>query len=187
MEHRALQVEFKQDKGNSVFGYAASFDTPTMIRDAAGRSFREIVSRNAFNRTLAEQPDVRLLRDHNPSLLLGRTKAGTLEVGVDDKGLWFCAKLPDTPEAQSLRAAIERKDLDACSFGFNVIKDRWATDQEMPTRYLEDVTLYEVSIVAFPAYEQGTSVDLRSVQLTTSKTPVRKLRAMLKIREAKHR
>lgn len=183
MERRNLRTEIRTDSPTKVFGYAAAFDSPTTIRDCTGRTFQETIVKGAFTRSLQEQPDVRLLRDHNPSLLFARTKAGTLRVGEDDYGLWFEADLPDTPEARSLVESVKRGDLDGCSFGFNVVKDAWT---EGPHRRLEDVTLYEVSITAFPAYEQGTSVDLRSVQLTT-KAPVKKMRARLRIREAEGR
>ncbi len=47
------------------------------------------------------------------------------------------------------------------SFGFSVKRDSWSKDGQ--TRYLEDVTLYEVSLVSTPAYE-GTAgtVSVRS-------------------------
>lgn len=161
-------------QGRTVRGYAASFGTPTVIRDAVGREFREVISPDAFNRTLQERPDIRLLRDHEPALLLGRTKAGTLAVGVDDTGLWFECQLPDSQAGRDVAEAIKRGDLDSCSFGFRVLEDSWGLEGDTPTRELRDVELYEVSIVAFPAYEAGTSVDLRSISLSADDMAKRK-------------
>ncbi len=168
MERRASQQAPKSE-ARTVRGYAASFGTPTTIKDMTGRAFQEVLAPTAFERTLKEQPDIRLLRDHNPSAIMGRTKSGTLKVGTDAYGLWYECQLPDTQEGRDMMESIRRGDLDSCSFGFTVKEDAWTDGAEMPTRELRDVTLYEVSIVAFPAYEVGTTVDLRGVNLTPTK------------------
>lgn len=173
METRANPSPIKSESPSRIRGYAASFGTPTTIVDGRGRSFTEIIHKDAFTRTLKEQPDIRMLRDHQTHLLLGRTKSGTLAVGVDNVGLWFNCTLPDTNEGRSVAEAIRRGDLDSCSFGFTVQQDAW-TKGDSPTRELRDVTLYETSVVAFPAYPNGTTVDIRSLQTTWTEEEMRK-------------
>src|SRR4051812_25923117 len=107
-------------KPTTIFGYAARFNNPTTIRDVRGGEFRETIHPDAFTRSLVEQPDVRMLRDHNPSVLLGRTRAGTLRIGTDAEGLWYECSLPDTTDGRDLAESIRRGDIDACSFGFTV-------------------------------------------------------------------
>jgi phage head maturation protease len=48
------------------------------------------------------------------------------------------------------------------SFGFQVRKDTWDETGDMPVRTIQAVDLYEVSAVAFPAYDD-TSIALRSL------------------------
>jgi phage head maturation protease len=47
------------------------------------------------------------------------------------------------------------------SFGFRVTHDEWDETKDIPTRTIRAVELFEVSAVAFPAYE-GTELALRS-------------------------
>src|ERR1019366_2580376 len=126
METRTVssRPQTKPQKPNTIFGYAARFNTPTIIQ-GAGRQFLETISPHAFTRTLQEQPDIRMLRDHDPAAILGRTKAGTLTVGTDAEGLFYECQLPDTTDGHNLAESIRRGDIDACSFGFTVSKDAW--------------------------------------------------------------
>ena len=45
----------------------------------------ETIDRHAFDETIGD--DIRALINHDTALVLGRTKAGTLTLSVDDKGL----------------------------------------------------------------------------------------------------
>lgn len=144
---------------NKLVGYAARFDSPTVI----GNKFREVIKRGAFRNTL-EKNDVRALYDHNTSLVLGRVKSGTLQLNEDDIGLRFEIDLPDTQTARDLAESVKRGDIDGCSFGFYIISEnRVDTPGEMPTRELLEVDLFEISITPFPAYE-STTVSYRSEQ-----------------------
>jgi HK97 family phage prohead protease len=185
METRSNQQVIRTDKPRTIAGYAATFGPAALIRDVRGNAFNEVIHPDAFTRSLVEQPDIRFLRDHNPQSILGRTKSGTLRVGVDNVGLWYECELPDTSEARDLVESIRRGDVDSCSFGFTTVEDEW-TPGDIPTRQLRDLTLYECSIVAFPAYENGTTVDLRSMQLGVA-APIgrtRLMRAKIRLRNA---
>lgn len=118
----------------------------------------------AFARAIRDKQDVRFLRDHNPSILFGRTKSGTLQLSDTPDGLAFEAEMPDTPEARSAKVSVERGDIDGCSFAFVPTAVEWRSDGDMTVREIVDVDLYDVSIVTYPAYATGTSVDLRSIQ-----------------------
>src|SRR5438105_1066478 len=104
MERRATsKASLKTtDKPNKIGGYAASYGTPTVIRDGMGREFTETLTQGCFDRSLKERPDVRLFRDHDPARLLGRVQAGTLKVWSDEYGLAFEAELPDTEEGRAV-------------------------------------------------------------------------------------
>ena len=133
--------------------------------------FREQVAPGAFADTLAAGDDVRALFNHDPNIILGRTKSGTLRLAEDDTGLYVEIDPPDTEQARALVAGIERGDVDQMSFGFAVIMDKWSIDaNEQYVRTLEQVKLYDVSPVVYPAYPD-TSVSVRGANAWFGEIP----------------
>ena len=159
MERRSLIAtpELRaSDKGKTIAGYAAVFNDVADI----GGSFREIIAPGAFKGSLDN--DVRALVDHDSGRVIGRTKAGTLRMKEDDHGLAVEIDLPDTTDGRDLAVSLERGDISGMSFGFRVTHDEWDETKEIPTRTIRAVELFEVSAVAFPAYD-GTEIALRSL------------------------
>jgi HK97 family phage prohead protease len=150
----------REDSGDLIIeGYFAVFDSNYEI--APGLS--ESIAPGAFQNSLAN--DVRALTNHDTTLVLGRTKAHTLEISEDSRGLFGRIKInPNDQDAMNLYERVKRGDVDQCSFGFDIVSE--------DTEYLEnggmhwtirDVILYEVSCCTFPAYEE-TSISARSAQ-----------------------
>lgn len=150
----ALELRASRPDGPPrIRGYAAMFDTLSV--DLGG--FRERIQRGAFARTLREQADVRALVEHDPARILGRTKAGTLQLWEDATGLGFEVDPPETQLARDTVTSIARGDLSQASFAFRVVPggERWSEDaQGRPIRTLLDVDLFDCSVVAYPAYVQ---------------------------------
>lgn len=144
------------DKGRTIGGYAAVFNSEADI----GGYFREVIAPGAFKDALSQ--DVRALIDHDSGRVIGRTKAGTLRLSQDDTGLAVEIDLPDTNDGRDLGTLIERGDVSGMSFGFIVTKQTWDETQDPPLRTVEAIDLREVSVVAFPAYDD-TSIALRSL------------------------
>jgi hypothetical protein len=84
--------------------------------------------------------------------VLGSTRAKTLRLTEDDRGLYVEATLPDNTDGRDIAESIRRGDIDSMSFGFSAQPggETWSKDGALRT--LTDVKLYEVSIVAWPAY-----------------------------------
>jgi HK97 family phage prohead protease len=102
-----------------------------------------------------------LLWNHDTSNPLASTRNGSLQLVEDERGLKVTATLPETTLGRDLAVLVKTGVIDAMSFGFSVRKDSWSQDGN--TRYLEDVSLYEVSLVSTPAYEQTSgTVSVRS-------------------------
>ena len=111
--------------------------------------------------------DTRALINHNSTLVLGRTKAGTLELKEDEHGLWGRIKINrDDVDAMNLYARVQRGDVDQCSFGFDIERETFVDLGGGAVRWeIEKIgTLYEVSVCTFPAYEE-TGVKARKKQL----------------------
>lgn len=155
-----LELRAEADKAKQILGYGAVFNA--LSEDLGG--FREIIEPGAFSEVLGD--DVRALLNHDPNLLLGRTKAGTLSLTEDEVGLRYEITPPDTTYANDLIISLERGDLDQSSFGFRVAKggDTWKEPTEGQPYYLRIIhkfgRLFDVSPVTFPAYP-ATSVALR--------------------------
>jgi HK97 family phage prohead protease len=152
--YTAAEVEVRSH-GAKVFieGYAAVFGK----RSGNLGGFVEVVEPTAFTKTVKEA-DVRALQNHDANLVLGRTKAGTLELSIDQSGLYYRVLPPNTTYARDLLEVMERGDVNQSSFSFFKVHDDWdLTEEEFPQRHLQEVGLVDVSPVTYPAYEDATS------------------------------
>jgi len=184
LDAAGLKVRSEGDAGDpkptTLSGYAALFDEPTTLFADENSRVVEVIRPGAFTRAIAESQDVRCLVDHNPTLLLGRSKAGTLKIWEDDKGLAFEVTLPETTTARDLAENIRLGNCDQCSFSFSPAPNGETSrvEQEGGVRvtYIEltDVDLFDVSTVTYPAYP-GTKVSIearcRAIAGRAPKTP----------------
>src|ERR1700674_3929231 len=144
-----FRVEKRDGKPTMIVGYPAKFNK--LSRRMWG--MREQIMPGAFKRTLAEGADVRALLNHNPDIVLGRNKAGTLRLKEDSTGLRMEIDAPDTQAARDLMTSIDRGDISQGSFRFRTVTDNWHMQDGETIRDLIDVDLMDVSPVTFPAYE----------------------------------
>lgn len=155
-----LEIRAEGD-GRTFSGYAALFNADS---EPMG-GFTERIAPGAFTRSLKSHGwDVKLLANHDPGRVLGSTRAKTLRLVEDERGLRVEATLPDNTDGRDIAESIRRGDIDAMSFGFTTQPqgDTWSADGK--TRTLTDVKLYEVSIVAWPAYPStGGTTSVRSL------------------------
>ena len=147
--------------GNTLVGHAAVFNSETVI---AGM-FREQIAPRAFRKSIKEN-DVRALFNHDPAVVLGRNRAGTLRLREDDIGLSYEIDLPDTQAARDLWTLIDRGDISQSSFAFETVKElRTEPDSDagelLPLFTVKEARLWDVSPVTYPAYET-TDVSARS-------------------------
>jgi HK97 family phage prohead protease len=155
-----LRLSKREDGKPELSGHIAVFNQLSV--DFGG--WRERVAPGAFAETI-KLHDIRALWNHIDDLVLGRNKAGTLDLEEDEVGLKFRNDPPDTTWFKDRMVSIERKDVTGCSFGFFTDEDEWGS---MPdgarVRTLKKCTLVEVSPgVTFPAYPQ-TDVAVRSME-----------------------
>jgi HK97 family phage prohead protease len=115
---------------------------------------------NAFNRALQERQDVRALANHDPQQILGRSSANTLRLSVDERGLRYEIDLPDTQAGRDMAVSVKRGDVTGSSFAFRPKKQTRQKAKDYDVRLLEDVDLFDVGPVTFPAYS-ATSAGMR--------------------------
>ena len=159
---RTVSTEFltrEDGEDLKIEGYFAVFDSVYEI--APGMS--ESIAPGAFARTLSG--DIRALTNHDTTLVLGRTKAHTLELREDSHGLWGSIKINrNDADAMNLYERVKRGDVDQCSFGFNIRSEDTDIREDGSVHWtLRDVDLFEVSACTFPAYEE-TSISARNQQ-----------------------
>ena len=154
IEKRTNEVKFElraveDGDGMTFTGYAAVFNSPS-----EPLPFIERIAPGAFKRSLKARNDIKLLWNHDTGAVLGSTRAGTLRLEEDSYGLRVTAVLPPTTLGNDVRTLVQRGDVSAMSFGFSVPANGDSWNAEGTERTLKSVRIHEVSIVAFPAYQQ---------------------------------
>ena len=163
LEIRSFNIELRDEpESRHIEGYGSVFNERSL--DLGG--FVEMIAPGAFDGVI-ERSDVKCYLDHNPEkgiLARSRNGKGSLSLVVDEKGLQYSFDAPKTSLGDEVVEGLKRGDYSQSSFAFTVDDEIWTKEED--GSYLRTITkiggLYDVSIVANPAYE-GTSVALRSL------------------------
>jgi len=166
-ETRAFNFEVRAEQndqhGTYITGTPIVFDQKTDMG-----WYEESISADALKET--DLKDVRFLIGHNTSMIpLARSRNNnensTMQMTVTERGMEIRVDLDteNNAEAKALYSAVKRGDMSGMSFMFTVDKDSWEDiDTEYPKRTIMSIRrVFEVSAVAFPAYE-GTDIQAAS-------------------------
>ncbi len=157
LRSEASQFQVREAEGDlSIEGYFSVFNSIYELWPGATES----VAPGAFSETLGN--DIRALVNHNDTLVLGRNKAGTLELREDSHGLWGKIKVnPNDSDAMNLYERVKRGDVNQCSFGFMIEDEETEFREDGSIHWtIRKVNLFEVSVCTFPAYA-ATEVSAR--------------------------
>ena len=162
-----------EDEKMIVEGYAIVFDEETIIGDEE-RGFIESIDKNALKET--NMKDVPFKYNHNDvTLILARTRNGSLSLEVDEKGLKIRAELIDTTSNVDIYKSIVAGLLDKMSFAFTVKSQSWDRSGKIPKRTITAIDrLFDVSVVDLPAYDQ-TSIQASARSLELVETELKAL------------
>ena len=171
-ERRFNATQFRVLEGTNLgsagtlVGYASIYSTPGskygLSEDMGG--WRERCSFGMAKRYLTSNPDIKGLRDHNPSLILCRTANGTLKLAEDGVGLRCEMNIADTSTGRDTMVLVRSGTVDQMSFAFAIDgSDGESWDEEpdyddpdgerkLMVRTLRAVKIYDASIVTSPAY-----------------------------------
>lgn len=170
-------VEVKQ---GVITGYASVFG----IQDQGG----DKVMPGAYTKSLitakAQSRKIKMLWQHDPSAPIGVWE----EVKEDEYGLLVKGRLlPEVAQAKEAIALLEAGAIDGLSIGY---RTRKATKGEDGSRELQDLDLWEVSLVTFPMQIEAGISDIKSIEsVAEQKREIEEgLRATFgfSTREAKH-
>jgi HK97 family phage prohead protease len=160
LETRIVEVEafeVREDgDGMHLQGYAALFNS----RSENLGGFTETIAPGAFRASLKARNNIFLFWNHETGSPLASTRAGTLSLVEDDRGLRVSATLANTSVGRDVRELVSTGVISAFSFGFSMPArggDSW--NSEGTERVLKSVRLFEVSLVSMPAYKatEGTA------------------------------
>ena len=167
-EIRFLTPELRAEENDAgdayLEGYPIVFNQETII----GGMCREVIDPGAVDESMLR--DIALMVGHDFGMIpLAHSRRNnensTMRLSIDDHGVPMRAALDvkNNPRAKEAYSAVKRGDLSGMSFAFTVDQERWEDlDTEMPLRRITKFgKIFEVSLVAFPAYP-GTSVQAAS-------------------------
>lgn len=166
-EKRSLSsatIDVNKDEEMIIEGYALKFNE--WSNDLGG--FIELITPEALKN--ADLSDVRCLVDHDPAKIIGRTVSETLQLTVDEIGLFFRCELPNTSYSKDVYENIRLGNISNCSFGFHLAPGGEKLRKNPQTGLIERTitsisSIFDVSVVTYPAYD-ASSVELvqRSMQ-----------------------
>lgn len=152
---KAIEQRAESDNEMIVEGYAVVFEKPQTY------DYTEIIDRHAMDGT--DMNDCVLRYNHSEEgFSLARTRNRSLELSIDENGLYVRAKIIDTQHGRDLYKMIQEKLVDKMSFAFTVSREEW-DDETKTRRILEIDKLYDVSAVDQPFY-QDTSIFARTLE-----------------------
>ncbi len=151
------RVEQREDGKEVVIGHASVYNSRS--EDLGG--FYEYIAEGAFTDDLIKKSDVRALINHDPNMVLARSKngEGTLKLTPDTKGLAYSYEMPDLSYAKDLSVNLRNGNITQSSFAFTISSDVWSTDDEgNDIRTITGIDkLYDISSVTYPAYAHAES------------------------------
>ena len=166
-ECRAFSFEVRAEENEEHGTYITG--TPIVFEQKTDMGwYEERIDKDALLET--DLKDVRFLIGHNTSMIpLARSRNNnensTMQMSVTDEGMNIRVDLDteNNADARALYSAVKRGDMSGMSFMFTVDRDAWEdTDTDYPKRTIMSIRkVFEVSAVAFPAYE-GTSIQAAS-------------------------
>lgn len=145
MEYKAIPMEVKVDHNKrEITGYASTFGN----RDQVG----DIVQKGAFKKTIAERynggekRDIKVLWQHVHPIGL------PIHMEEDSTGLLTVSKIAKTEQGDEALILADEGVVDKMSIGYDIIKESYDGND----RILQELKLYEYSLVTFPANEMAT-------------------------------
>ena len=159
-EYRSIPLELRAEQREGeepsffVEGYASTFE-PYVLFEEDGVEYKEQILPDAFDG--CDMDDVIFCKDHEGTVF-ARTKNGTLELSIDEHGLFTRTDLSKTASARAMYEEIQAGMYSQMSFAFIVADADYDKKEHLRTiRKMQK--LFDVSAVSFPA-NPGTDISV---------------------------
>lgn len=163
MEFRVLGTDLSCiENTRKIGGYinVTERESEILYNKNKGKWFKETMKKGVFERALDRANDIPLLLQHDWDKKLASTSNKTLNLREDQVGLRFEAEIED----EKLYSEIRDGKINHCSFGFSVVTEQIEPiNNRLEKRSVEEINLYEVSLVKNPAYV-GSIVEARQYE-----------------------
>ena len=172
-----LREVAENQQSRTIEGYAVVFGRESVLISDYWDNYKEIIEAGAITQELLDDSDIKMTLWHNREKLLARRNKGegTLEVGIDDKGVWYRFDAPNTPDGDTALELVKRGDLAGSSFIYstneadNVTYDK-LEDGTIIRHVIKVSRIYDMTIASDPAYTD-TTVNAREVDQNLNPTP----------------
>jgi HK97 family phage prohead protease len=154
METEYLPIfEFKELSEDGTFtGIASVYG----VEDLGG----DIIDKGAFTKTISENPTIPILWQHDQREVIGE---GSIKEWQGK--LLLTAKLDmSDPVAVKAHAKMKAKLIKGLSIGFSTIKSTWAEVEGRMIRHIQELKLWETSVVTFPMLPAAQVTRVKSAE-----------------------
>lgn len=158
-------IEVRKDGEQEFFeGTAVRFGSVTDLG-----WYSEEIERGAFDEVLND--DVRGLFNHDPDVVLGRSKSGTMKLSVDERGVHYKIQYnPNDPDHVRVMEKVKRGDVSQSSYAFSIKDMIWEKRGDKDHRKITKLKRwYDVAPVTYPA-NTDTEVAARSLESIRSES-----------------
>ena len=162
-----FNIEMREEENTNkmvIEGYAAVFDSETLIGCSEEHGFYERIDKKAFEG--ANMKDIPLKYNHSDAIpILARTRNKSLVCSVDERGFKIRAELLDTQDCIDMYKRIKAGLIDKMSIAFTVAEQTCERKGKALHRTITKFDrIFDVSVVDTPAYED-TAIYARSLEL----------------------
>lgn len=160
IEYRVVtefELRAAEDGKKFIEGYAIKWDQLSVPLGYYNK-FREKFQSGAFDDYFKSDGDTKFLVDHETGKVLGRSNKGTLSLKSDATGLKYSLEIPNTTLGNDAHEDVKVGNKEYISVGFRKIAESWdESDENNVIRTITKANLPEISLTAWPAYEQTTA------------------------------
>jgi HK97 family phage prohead protease len=164
-----MNIETTEDGSLKVSGYVNKTEQWSELLGRRDR-FKEKISKGAFTRAIDKSNEIHFLAEHDGNKILSSTRNNSLELREDEVGLFMSAEICPTSWGKDYYELIKSGILNNMSFGFRAVKDAWKKVDGYFERTVNELELFEVSVVRDPAYSQS-SISARGIDLVEDEVP----------------
>jgi HK97 family phage prohead protease len=162
-------METNDDGSLTVSGYVNRTEEESRMLGSK-QKFKEVIKRGAWQKAVTEAREIHFLAEHDKSKILASTRNGSLELREDENGLYMEATISPTSWGRDYYQLIKDGILNNMSFGFRAVKDSWRNLGSHFERTVNELELFEVSVVRDPAYA-SSSISARGIDLVQDEVP----------------